>query len=81
MKYIEGKTAGSWLSPLYEVLKKRLLSSNYLMADETPMLVLSEVKPGAVQLYFSDSQINAIHKLVHDGHRIIIKNGILPIAY
>jgi transposase len=37
----------NWLTPLYDVLKKRLLSTDYLMADETPIPVLSEDKPGA----------------------------------
>jgi transposase len=38
---------GNWLSPLWEALKSRLLKSHYLMADETPIPVLSEDKPGA----------------------------------
>jgi transposase len=35
------------LEPLYECLKKTLLHGNYLMADETPIDVLTENKPGA----------------------------------
>ncbi|MCF8377913.1 MAG: IS66 family transposase, partial [Bacteroidales bacterium] len=35
------------LEPLYENLKKQLLSSDYLMADETPLPVLTKDKPGA----------------------------------
>ena len=35
------------LSPLYETLKHKLLSATYLMADETPMPVLTKDKPGA----------------------------------
>lgn len=38
---------GNWLEPVWEALKNRLLSSHYLMADETPIPVLSEDKPGA----------------------------------
>ncbi|HNR11414.1 MAG TPA: IS66 family transposase [Nitrosomonas europaea] len=35
------------LEPLYECLKKKILQGNYLMADETPISVLTEDKPGA----------------------------------
>jgi len=35
------------LEPLYEALKKKLLSSDYLQADETPLPVLTKDKPGA----------------------------------
>ena len=34
------------ISPLYEVLKKKVLSSNYLQADETPIKVLDRDKKG-----------------------------------
>jgi transposase len=34
------------LTPLYEVLKKKTLSANYLQADETPIKVLDEKKKG-----------------------------------
>ena len=34
------------LTPVYEVLKKKVLSSNYLQADETPIKVLDEKKKG-----------------------------------
>lgn len=35
------------LSPLYEALMKKLLSASYLMADETPIPVLTKDKPGS----------------------------------
>lgn len=35
------------LGPLYEALKKELLQAGYLMADETPINVLTKDKPGA----------------------------------
>ncbi|MDP3928054.1 MAG: IS66 family transposase [Bacteroidota bacterium] len=35
------------LEPLYELAKKNIQQSNYLMVDETPMPVLSEDKPGS----------------------------------
>ena len=34
------------LEPLYEVLKKKVLSSDYLQADETPIKVLDKAKKG-----------------------------------
>lgn len=34
------------LTPLYEVLKKKIISSNYLQADETPIKVLDNTKKG-----------------------------------
>jgi hypothetical protein len=35
------------LDPLYECLKKKVMQGDYLMADETPISVLTEDKPGA----------------------------------
>ena len=35
------------LEPLYETLKQKVLQSNYLMADETPIPVLTKDKPGS----------------------------------
>jgi transposase len=36
-----------WLVPLYDVLKSKIVTSDYLQADETPIAVLTEDKPGA----------------------------------
>ena len=51
---IAESTIGGWftatcrlLEPLYEALKKQVLVSDYLMADETPLPVLTKDKPGA----------------------------------
>ena len=51
---IAESTIGGWfnagcnlLIPLYEVMKAKLLSADYLMADETPIPVLTKDKPGA----------------------------------
>ena len=51
---IAESTLGGWfnggcnlLNPLYDVLKAKVLASNYLMADETPIAVLTKDKPGA----------------------------------
>lgn len=41
------KAIALWLSPLWEEMKKGLLASDYLQADETPIPVLTEDKPGA----------------------------------
>lgn len=35
------------LEPLYDTLKRQLLSTDYLMADETPIPVLTKDKPGS----------------------------------
>ena len=51
---IPESTIGGWfaatcnlLEPLYEALKNRIFSGNYLQADETPIPVLTKDKPGA----------------------------------
>ena len=51
---IAESTIGGWfnaacnlLSPLYQALKEKVLQSDYLMADETPIPVLTQDKPGA----------------------------------
>lgn len=52
--HIAPSTIGDWvkyscqlLAPLYEVLKEKVFSSSYLMADESPIKVLDKDKPGA----------------------------------
>lgn len=40
--------ASQLISPLYEVLKKKVLSSDYLQADETPIKVLDRDKKGKI---------------------------------
>lgn len=41
------KSIDSWLSPLWEALKSKVLASDYLQADETPIPVLSSDKEGS----------------------------------
>lgn len=53
-----------WLSPLYDTLKKKLLSSDYLMADETPIAVLSEDKPGATHRVYHWVYYDPVSRLV-----------------
>ena len=36
-----------WLVPVYDVLKSTIVTTDYLQADETPIAVLTEDKPGA----------------------------------
>ncbi len=40
------------LAPLYESLKSKILAADYLMADETPLPVLTKDKPGATHKGF-----------------------------
>lgn len=55
---------GNWLSPVWEALKNRLLKSQYLMADETPIPVLSEDKPGATHRGYHWVYYDPVNRLV-----------------
>ena len=52
------------LEPLYETLKKRLLTSDYLMADETPIPVLTKDKPGSTHKGYHWVYYDPVDKLV-----------------
>ncbi len=52
------------LEPLYEVLKKQLLSTGYIMADETPLPVLTKDKPGATHKGYHWVYYDPVNKLV-----------------
>ncbi len=53
------------LEPLYETLKKELLSSGYyIMADETPLPVLTKDKPGATHKGYHWVYYGPVNKLV-----------------
>ena len=54
----------NWLTPVYEVLRRKLLTSDYLMADETPIPVLSEDKPGATHRGYHWVYYDPVNKLV-----------------
>jgi transposase len=41
----------NWLASVYEAIKKKMLLTDYLMADETPIPVLSEDKLRATRIY------------------------------
>jgi transposase len=52
------------ITPLYESLKKEILQSNYLHADETPIKVMDKDKKGATHRGYYWVYQNSIHKLV-----------------
>ena len=52
------------LEPLYHALKTQLLCSDYLMADETPLPVLTNDKPGATHKGFHWVYYDPVHRLV-----------------
>lgn len=68
---IAESTIGGWfnascnlLDPLYESLKVKLLSCDYLMADETPIPVLTKDKPGSTHKGYYWLYYDPINKLV-----------------
>jgi transposase len=63
-------TIKNWLVPLYETTKKRLLESDYLMADETPIPVLSEDKPGSTHRGYLWVYYDPVKKLVCFDYRM-----------
>ena len=50
--------------PVYESLKSRLLASDYLMADETPIPVQTRDKPGATHKGYHWVYYDPVHRLV-----------------
>ncbi len=50
--------------PVYDCLKKRVLAGDYLMADETPIAVLTEDKPGSTHKGYYWVYYNPITKSV-----------------
>ncbi len=52
------------LEPLYETLVKKVLESDYLMADETPIPVLTKDKPGATHKGYHWVYYSPEHKQV-----------------
>jgi transposase len=68
---IAESTLGGWfnaacnlLMPLYDTLKTKVLSCDYLMADETPIPVLTKDKPGATHKGFHWVYYDPVHRLV-----------------
>jgi len=54
----------NWLVPVYESMKNKMLKTDYLMADETPIPVLSEDKPGATHRGYHWVYYDPVNKLV-----------------
>jgi transposase len=52
------------LQPLYEELKKQIQASNYIQADETPIAVLTQDKPGATH--------KGYHWVYHDPQLMLV---------
>jgi transposase len=52
------------LTPLYQALKARMLASDYLMADETPIPVQTKDKPGATHKGYHWVYYDPVHRLV-----------------
>jgi transposase len=52
------------LGPLYECLKNNVLQGSYLMADETPINVLTEDKPGATHKGYHWVYYSPVERLV-----------------
>lgn len=69
--YIPESTIGGWFSAscnllrfAYEVLVAKILLSNYLMADETPIAVLTSDKPGATHKGYYWVYYDPVNRLV-----------------
>jgi len=69
--HIPESTLGGWfnascklLEPLYEVLKTKILATDYLMADETPLPVLTQDKPGATHKGYHWVYYDPVNRLV-----------------
>jgi len=52
------------LFPLYECLRKKVVKSSYLMADETPIAVLTEDKPGSTHKGFHWVYYSPVERLI-----------------
>jgi transposase len=68
---IAESTIGGWfnagcnlLQPLYDALKIKILEGWYLMADETPIAVLTQDKPGATHKGYHWVYYDPVNKLV-----------------
>jgi transposase len=57
------------LEPLYETLKNRIIQSNYLQADETPIPVLTKDKPGTTHKGYHWVYYDPVQRLVFFDYR------------
>jgi len=54
----------NWLTPLWEAMKEKIIKTDYLMADETPIPVLTEDKPGATHRGYHWVYYDPVRKIV-----------------
>jgi transposase len=73
---IAESTIGGWfnggcnlLHPLYDALKAKILAGWYLMADETPIAVLTQDKPGATHKGYHWVYYDPVNRLVMFDYR------------
>lgn len=73
----------NWLTPLWEAMKTKITETDYLMADETPIPVLTKDKPGATHRGYYWVYYDPIRKIVifdyqktrgRDGPKYFLKN-------
>ncbi len=53
----------NWLVPIWETMKKKIVTTDYLEADETPIPVLSEDKPGSTHRGFHWAYYDPVNRL------------------
>jgi transposase len=54
----------NWLTPLWEAMKAKMVETDYLMADETPIPVLTKDKPGSTHRGYHWVYYDPIRKIV-----------------
>ena len=54
----------NWLTPLWEAMKTKITETDYLMADETPIPVLTKDKPGSTHRGYHWVYYDPIRKIV-----------------
>ena len=57
------------LNPLYQALKRQILSTDYAMADETPIPVQTQDKPGATHKGYHWAYCDPVHRLAMFDYR------------
>ena len=53
----------NWLAPLWEAMKAKMMETDYLMADETPIPVLTKDKPGATHRGYHWAYYDPVRKM------------------
>ena len=70
-----------WLVPVYDVLKRIIVTSDYLQADETPIAVLTEDKPGATHRGYYWVYYDPVKRLVCFDYRQTRGSDTLSIIF